>query len=81
MANAKTKTKVVRYLLIEKLEEKRISFKEFSEKIGVERTSLYNLINCRRDGDFATWRKIQEALSLKDSEMWGIIFTTKRIHR
>ena len=80
MAQAKTKTKVIRYLLLEKIEGK-ISYKDLSEKTGIERTTIYNLITCRRDGDLQTWRKIQEALSLKDSEMWSIIFTTKRIYR
>ena len=81
MALAKTKTKVIRYLLIEALEKRKISAQELSKIANIEYSAVYNIINCRRDGELATWRKIQEALSLKDNEMWAIINTTKRVYR
>lgn len=81
MAIAKTKTKVVRILLVDAMGKEKETISTLAFKVGVDRTMIYNMINCRRDGDFSLWKKIQEVLSLKDSEMWAIITTTKRIYR
>lgn len=81
MALAKTKTKVVRILLLEKMKEKEISITKLSLLTGFNRGTIDNLINCRRYGEIPAWKKIQEALSLKDKDMWAIINTTKRIYR
>lgn len=81
MASAKTKTKVVRILLIESMGKKKETATSLCVKTGLEYSMLYSIINCRRDGTFGVWKKIQEALSLKDSEMWTIINTTKRVNR
>ena len=81
MASAKTKTKVVRILLVEAMSKKGESYISLSKKLGIEQTALYRILNCNREGTIDTWRKIQEALSLKDSEMWSIINTTKRVNR
>lgn len=81
MAIAKTKTKLIRPLLLEAMGKKRETYNSLAVKLGMNPTGLYYIINCKRDGDFSTWKKIQEALSLKDSEMWLIITTTKRVYR
>ena len=81
MAIPNTKTKVVRNLLIEALARKKMSPYDLAKKIGVHPSTVYLLINCDRDGEFETWKKIQEVLSLKDNEMWSIIITTKRVYR
>ena len=81
MAIAKTKTKVVRILLVDSMGKRKETITSLAFKVGVDRSMIYNMINCRRDGDFSLWKKIQEVLSLKDTEMWSIITTTKRIYR
>ena len=81
MAIAKTKTKVVRILLVDAMGKRKETITSLAFKVGVDRSMIYNMINCRRDGDFSLWKKIQEVLSLKDTEMWSIITTTKRIYR
>ena len=81
MAEAKTKTKVVRNLLIEEMKKRKMSIKDLAAAIGITRFGLYNIINCYRSGDLEVWKKIQEVLSIKDSQMWSIITTTKRIYR
>ena len=81
MAVAKTKTKVVRPLLIEAMNKKSVDIKSLAEKTKLDFSFIYNLINCKRDGSFDNWKKIQEVLSLKDKDMWAIITTTKRVNR
>lgn len=81
MATAKTKTKVIRPLLLQVMGEKKETITSLSFKLGIDRSMLDCLINCKRDGSIEIWKKIQETLHLKDSEVWSIITTTKRIYR
>lgn len=41
--------------------------------------AIINLENCVNVGDINTWKKIQKALKVKDSDMWPLINETKYI--
>ena len=81
MATAKTKTVVIRPLLIAARKKAHLSRAQLADKANIDRTYLFLLEHNKRLGDLKVWRKIQEALSLKDNEVWSIINTTKRVNR
>lgn len=81
MAQPKTKTIVVRPLLIEAREKKHLTSQALAKLIGVDNSYIFFLEHNKRSGNISVWRKIQEALALKDKDMWLIINTTKRINR
>ena len=62
MATAKTKTKVIRPLLLQVMGEKKETITSLSFKLGIDRSMLDCLINCKRDGSIEIWKKIQETL-------------------
>ena len=81
MQKQKTKTKLIRPLLLEAMQKKNETINSLSQKTKLHFSTIYNLLNCNRDGDFEVWLKIQKVLSLKDKDMWAIIHTTKRVLR
>ena len=81
MAKAKTKTTIVRSLLIEAREKKHLTTQALAKLIGVDNSYMFLVEHNKKNASISTWKKIQEALSLKDKDMWAIITTTKRINR
>ena len=81
MAIAKTKTTMVRNLLIEARTKKGLSMDDLAKLTGLDRSTIYLIEHNKRGGTFEIWLKIQQALSLKDRDMWTIINTTKRVNR
>lgn len=81
MGTAKTKTVVIRPLLIEAREKKHLTIQDLAAKVGVDRSYIFLLEHNKKNASIVIWNKIKEVLSLKDKDMWIIINTTKRVNR
>ena len=81
MPLAKTKTVVVRPLLIDARKKTGMSVKDLADRVGVDPSYIFLLEQNKKTATVDVWLKIQEALKLKDRDMWNIINTTKRINR
>lgn len=81
MGTAKTKTVVIRPLLIEAREKKHLTTQDLAKVLKVDNSYIFLLEHNKKNASISMWKKIQEALALKDKDMWAIITTTKRINR
>lgn len=52
------------------LAEKRIKQKDLVEQIGLDKTTLSELVNEKREPTLATARKIARALNMEIGEIW-----------
>ena len=70
-----------RPLLIKARTKARLTTQELASKVGVDNSLIFRLEHSDKAASVEIWRRIQEALSLKDKDMWLIINTIERTKR